>query len=120
MTIGTFFHTLLRGKQIGVDEYGNRYFEAKSGKDTLHGRRRRWVVYKMEPEASRVPAEWHAWLHHTFEEPLTTEAAASKKWQKPHQENKTGTAEAYRPKGHAFNWTGKLQIKKVYSPWKPE
>ena len=120
MTIGTFLYTVFNGRQIGVDEFGNRYFEARSGKEKLHGRRRRWVLYGTSPEASSVPAEWHAWLHHMFEKPLTKEAANAKFWQKAHQENKTGTSYAYRPRGHVFSHRDGVRDLKVYEPWKPE
>ena len=33
-------------------------------------------VYAGTVEASRVPAEWHGWLHYTFKEPPTALAAA--------------------------------------------
>ena len=29
------------------------------------GRSRRYVVYKGEVEASKVPSDWHGWLHYT-------------------------------------------------------
>ena len=28
-------------------------------------RRKRWVIYNGVVEASRVPADWHGWLHYT-------------------------------------------------------
>jgi hypothetical protein len=33
------------------------------------GKERRWVVYEGEVDGSRVPPEWHAWLHHTVAVP---------------------------------------------------
>ncbi len=117
-TIGTMLFTWLNGNPVGTDEFGNRYY--KSSKAPLHGRERRWVVYKDRPEASAVPAEWHAWLHHTTEEPLSDLAAQSRKWQKPHAANPTGSASAYRPKGHDLSGGKRAAATGDYEPWVPE
>ena len=52
-------------------------------------KRKRWVIYNGIVEASKVPAEWHAWLHYTAEAPLST--ANEFEWQKEHLPNLTGT-----------------------------
>ena len=63
MTIGTWLFTKMRGELVGTDAEGNRYFQDKR---IIPGRRRkRWVMYNGVAEASRVPAEWHGWLHYT-------------------------------------------------------
>ena len=60
----TWFQLLTgRGELVGTDEFENRYY--RCDRSRLHGRERRWVLFKGEAEASRVPPEWHAWLHHT-------------------------------------------------------
>ncbi|MDP4796790.1 MAG: NADH:ubiquinone oxidoreductase subunit NDUFA12 [Rhodospirillales bacterium] len=118
-TIGTLIYTWLNGSQVGADEFGNRYYEARNGAK-LHDRRRRWVLFKGEPEASKVPSEWHAWLHHMTKEPLTDEAAKSKSWQKPHIANMTGTVNAYRPKGHDFQGGQRARATGDYEAWSPE
>ena len=61
-TIGTFVTTWTQGQEVGKDQFGNRYYQNKDGA-------RRWVVYSGLVEASRVPAEWHGWLHHRATEP---------------------------------------------------
>src|SRR3546814_14226864 len=67
-TIGTLLFTWLRGELVGRDGQGNRYYRAKGGgrthRDSLRREQRR-VIYEGEVEASRVPPEWHGWLHHT-------------------------------------------------------
>ncbi len=68
-TLGTWLLTWLRGAPVGTDEYGNRYYRLKGDKPRRLGggrfsRERRWVIYKGEAEGSKVPPEWHAWLHH--------------------------------------------------------
>ena len=75
VTIGTRLYTWLRGEEVGRDQFGNRYYRAKGGghvhADSLR-KERRWVIYHGEVEASRVPPDWHAWLHHTSEHPTGT------------------------------------------------
>ena len=102
MTIGTLLYTWMNGRQVGMDEFGNRYYESRNGAK-LHDRPRRWTLFKGDAEASKVPPEWHAWLHHMTPEPLTDDAAKAKSWQKPHIPNMTGTINAYRPKVFTFN-----------------
>lgn len=118
MNLGTIIYTWLNGEQVGTDEFGNRYYRAK--KDKLHGRQRRWVMYKDGREPSTVPAEWHAWLHFTADEPLTEQAAQAKSWQKPHQANVTGSAHAYRPGGHDLEGGVRAAATGDYQAWKPE
>ncbi len=72
-TLGTRLLTWLRGELVGTDTYGNRYYRLKGDKPRRLGggrfsRERRWVIYNGEPEGSKVPPEWHAWLHHTVNE----------------------------------------------------
>ncbi len=117
-TIGTLIHTWLHGELVGTDEFANRYYQSK--RETLHGRRRRWVIYKGRPEASKVPAEWHAWLHHTTENPLTQEAAQARKWQRTHEANPTGSSDAYRPHGHDLRGGQRAAATGDYEPWVPQ
>ena len=76
MSLGTWIYTLINGAIVGKDEFGNKYYRGKGRK--LNGRERRWVVYKGNVEASKVPPEWHAWLHFTVDEPLTVQAAQAR------------------------------------------
>ena len=118
ITLGTVFATLFRGKLVGVDEFGNRYYCDPGRK--RYGRERRWVVYKGEAEASKVPPEWHAWLHHTSPVPLAESAATGPAWHKPHVANTTGTVAAYRPRGHDLRGGQRRAIYGEYTPWMPE
>ncbi len=73
MTIGTRLMTWFRGELVGSDPFGNRYYRDKSRKVLTRGggrfsREKRWVIYKGAAEASKVPPQWHAWLHHTVDE----------------------------------------------------
>ncbi len=117
MNLGTLIYTALHGQQVGIDEFGNRYYKARGGK--LWGRERRWVLYRGEPEATKIPPEWHAWLHHTTDEPLTDAAARALPWQKDHLPNLTGTTAAYRPKGHLLAGGKRAKATGDYDPWTP-
>jgi NADH:ubiquinone oxidoreductase subunit len=117
MSLGTKLFTWLRGEEVGRDAFGNRYYrdrKAKAGEEP-----RRWVIYQGEPEASKVPAEWHGWLHRTVNE--VPQAGAQKKyaWQKEHLPNLTGTPLAYRPPGHTLKGGLRSKATGDYEPWRP-
>ncbi|MDA0781025.1 MAG: NADH:ubiquinone oxidoreductase subunit NDUFA12 [Rickettsiales bacterium] len=114
MTIATKIHTKLRGKLIGTDEFGNRYFEDK--KTDYSGKKKRWVLYKGMAEPSKVPPSWHGWLHYTTDN-IPDEQY---KWQKPHTPNLTGTKNAYFPAGHESKGGVRNKVASDYEAWKPE
>ncbi len=116
MITGTLLYTFFKGELVGRDEFGNRYYRGK-GKPMLH-REKRWVILK-DREASTVPSEWHAWLHHTVKDPLTEEAAKAARWQKEHQPNLTGTAAAFRPAGHEYKGGQRARATGDYESWSP-
>ena len=106
-TLGTFIYTLFSGKFVGEDEFGNKYYTNKKGK--------RWVIYKNEVEASKIPPEWHLWIH--FMKKQKPEKDMKKfSWQKKHSENLTGTNKAYKPDG-SLTSDSKKNMKK-YETWK--
>jgi NADH:ubiquinone oxidoreductase subunit len=96
--LGTRMQTLLCGVEVGQDQFGNRYYRDRKTPEGV--RERRWVMYRGEPEASKVPPEWHIWLHHTSDAPISAGSPLHKAWQKPFQPNETGSAAAYFPPGH--------------------
>jgi NADH:ubiquinone oxidoreductase subunit len=99
-TFGTQLWTWRFGELVGQDEQGNTYYRTKGRKiDPTLGFERRWVVYNGYAEASKVPPSWHGWLHHTVDVAPTEETYTPREWEKPHQPNLTGTAQAYRPPG---------------------
>lgn len=114
MDIGTRLHTWWNGKLVGSDRYGNRYYEERRAHPL---RRRRWVAYAGEPEASKVPPEWHAWLHYTTDAPLTP---VDRPWIKPHQPNLTGTAQAWRPAGSQQQGGRRAAASADYEAWTPD
>lgn len=119
-TLGTSFTLWRRGaRKVGEDGQGNRYFEEEkpSGADN---RRRRWVVYHGVADASRVPADWHGWLHHTFDAPPTEEPLKRHDWEADHVPNMTGTPLAYRPKGSLAHAGGPVDADRGYEAWTPD
>jgi NADH:ubiquinone oxidoreductase subunit len=112
--VGTLLQTYVYGHEVGRDDFGNRYFRNRTA--TKGVRERRWVMYKGEPEASKVPAEWHIWLHHTADAPIPD--SARMEWQRPHIENMTGTVEAWVPP----TVEGKHRPKATgdYQAWQPD
>ena len=103
---------------VGRDGQGNRYYRAKARKG--YKRERRWVLYKGEAEASRVPPEWHGWLHCTTDTPPTDRPFAEPhEWQLGHQPNLTGSARAYLPPGHPARAGGRAPSTSDYEPWVP-
>ena len=118
MSIGTRLFTWWRGVYVGSDQFGNRYYVEKG---RPRGRReRRWVMYNGEVEASRVPPEWHAWLHHTIQFPPVGVTPSRREWQKEHVPNLTGTAGAYRPPGHELEGAHRARGTGDYEPWRPD
>src|SRR5580704_6993588 len=97
-TLNTALHTLLFGKFVGKDEYGNRYYRTRKIDKAL-GFERRWVIYAGESDGSMTPQGWYGWLHHTFDVPPTQEEYAPRTWELPHQPNLTRTPQAWRPPG---------------------
>lgn len=116
-TIGARFDISRRARFIGQDDQGNKYYEER--KPSLEGRKRRYVIYNGYAEPSRVPAEWHGWLHHTFEKPPTEAPLPTKPWEKPHKPNLTGTLGAYRPPGSLSEGGERAKSSGDYEAWNP-
>ena len=110
-TLNTQLFTWRKGIKVGEDAEGNVYYRnADSSK--------RWVIFNGEIEATRVNADWHGWLHHSWDETPEARLLAHKTWEKPHQENLTGTALAYAPAGSIRR--EKPADRGDYEAWQPE
>ena len=95
-------------KKAGNEEFGNQYFIDKTNK--------RFVKCFGIPEATKVPAEWHGWLHYNQDDPPQANTSHKKfSWQKIHIPNLTGTKLAYIPKNLSNKKTNSF-----YEPWQPE
>lgn len=112
--IGTLLQTRLCGEEVGQDHFGNRYYRERKAPQGV--RERRWVIYVDEPEASKIPAEWHIWLHYTADAPIPD--SARRPWQKPHIENMTGTPDAWFPP--ALKGGERPKATGDYQAWQPE
>ena len=110
-TLNTQIHTWRKGVKVGEDAQGNAFYTTRDGK-------RRWVIYNGEVEASRISPDWHGWLHHTYKETPTERPLAHKSWEKPHQENLSGTPLAYAPAGSIRR--AEPAPRKDYEAWTPE
>lgn len=113
-TWGTRLWTWRRGRLVGVDSQANRYYQDR--KDP----RRRYVIYNGVVEASRIPPEWHGWLHHVVDTVPEETGYRPRIWEKPHLPNLTGTEYAYRPGGSLLRGASRAGTTGDYEPWKPE
>jgi hypothetical protein len=90
--------------KIGSDEFGNQYFlHKKNGK--------RFVIYQGIAEPSKVPMDWHIWLHYISDVTPTLNKSHKFSWQKIHLPNLTGTKNSHKPKS---------STSQKYQAWKPE
>lgn len=117
-TVGTLIDSWRHGEQVGTDAQGNRYFRArKKGSD---GRERRWVIYNGANDASRVPPEWHGWLHGSFDSVPESNLPPARIWEADYTPNATGTAAAYRPQGALERGGRRARATGDYESWSPD
>ncbi len=98
-------------EKIGNDEFGNEYFQNKEGK--------RFVLYKGIAEPSKIPAEWHGWIHYTTNHVPVHSKTHKYHWQKIHLPNLTGTKNSYAPKGHLAAGGIREKVSADYQAWNP-
>ena len=118
-TLGTLFTVARLGVLKGTDDFGNRYYEARDNRESYDARKRRWVIFKGYADASKVPPDWHGWLHHTFEDCPTDAPLKRRSWEKDHQPNLSGTVWAWRPKGSISRGGERAKASGDYEPWTP-
>jgi NADH:ubiquinone oxidoreductase subunit len=115
-TFGTWLG--LRGKaRMGEDDLGNVYYEG--GRDTA-GRPRRWVIYAGSNDASRIPPDWFAWMHHQIDDVPDRALPPQRRWQQPAVPNLTGTPLAYRPAGALEKGGQRVGATGDYEAWTPD
>jgi NADH:ubiquinone oxidoreductase subunit len=121
-TIGTALFSALNGEHVGTDAQGNRYYRSKPkpSQATSSGQERRWVIYNGPNDASRVPAEWHGWLHHSYDELPESRLPPPKTWQVDYTPNATGTPAAYRPQGALERGGRRAAATGDYEAWTPD
>ncbi len=115
MSTLALFLARLSARKIGADGRGNVYYESRRVMP-VYGRKRRYVALARGQDSSNVPPEWHAWLHHTTDEVVPR---PDYPWLRPHQPNMTGTALAYRPRGHDYAGGQRRVTGGDYEAWTP-
>ena len=117
-TIGTLLNSRFTGEQVGTDAQGNRYFRAKK---TQPGQlERRWVIYEGANDVSRVPPEWHGWIHGSFDGVPESHLPPARIWEVDYTPNATGSASAYRPQGALERGGVRARATGDYEAWTPD
>jgi NADH:ubiquinone oxidoreductase subunit len=92
-------------KEVGRDNFGNRYFKSNF-KDYL-GRKRRIVEYKGLADPTKIESSWYSWIHFLNDE-IPINNANRYSWQKARQQNNTGTKQRetlrWIKKEHYIKW----------------
>jgi NADH:ubiquinone oxidoreductase subunit len=111
--LGTTLFSWRNGVEFGKDSTGNTYFHSKKGD-------RRWVMYKGANDASRVPPEWHGWLHHQYDGHPDQALPPAPRFLKEATPNLTGTPQAYRPSGALERGGQRQAASGDYQAWTPQ
>ena len=101
MDLVTLMTLKLTAQHIGTDQFGHRYYEerrARPGKPP-----RRYVRYSGIAEASKVPADWHGWLHHTETFPPPEGGYDKHEWQQEHQPKQEPSTGEHPPRQKKAN-----------------
>ena len=117
-TIGTLLWSSRNGEHVGTDAQGNKYYRSKDVKDGQ--RERRWVIYEGANDASRVPSEWHGWLHGAYDDLPESHLAPAKIWEADYTPNATGTDTRYLPAGALERGGKRAAARGDYEAWTPE
>ena len=113
----TWLSTRLSGTRIGGDALGNVYYQGTVKADGLP---RRWVIYSGANDASRVPPEWHGWLHGTIDASPDEALPPPRRWEKEATANLTGTNAAYLPSGALQAGGTRKLATGDYQAWTPQ
>jgi NADH:ubiquinone oxidoreductase subunit len=116
-TFGTWLDTQTNGDRVGEDSLGNHYYQARRDQP---GQRRRWVIYAGSNDASRVPPEWHGWLHNTLDDTPDKALAPARSWEAAPYPNLTGTDAAYKPSGALESGKARAKSTGDYEAWSPD
>ncbi|WP_133366196.1 NADH:ubiquinone oxidoreductase subunit NDUFA12 [Qipengyuania sediminis] len=116
-TIGTLLWSWRNGEKVGTDYAGNTYYRSRAGKGP---RERRWVIYSGANDASRVPAEWHGWLHGNVDGVPESNLPPPRIWESEYTPNATGTEAAYRPAGALERGGKRAPAAGEYEAWSPD
>lgn len=111
--------TFFTGIYVGHDSFGNRYYEGRVAR--RYNKKRRWVIFKGEVEASKITPVWFNWLHYQTDVlPTVDKHKYVHAWRKQYLPNLTGTKHAYYPPGHILSNQDKHRsVKDYYQKWQP-
>jgi NADH:ubiquinone oxidoreductase subunit len=112
-TLTTSLHVWRHGRKVGSDGLGNLYYASKKGD-------RRWVIYKGENDASRIPPDWYSWLHHQIDGLPDETLPPAPKFLRDPEPNLTGTPLAYRPPGALERGGRRAAASGDYEAWTPD
>jgi NADH:ubiquinone oxidoreductase subunit len=115
--LGTRLFTSRHGTEVGRDAEGNVYY--RSGRAGAPGERR-WVIYNGTPEATRIPPEWHQWIHKTVALPPSEAPPKVRVWERPWSPNATGTPAAHLPAGALEAGGKRASATGDYQAWSPD
>ena len=113
VTIGTSLHLRRSARQVGTDDLGNVYYQAKKGG-------RRYVRYNGPNDTSRIPPEWFSWLHHQIEGLPDEALPPAPKFLREATPNLTGTPQAYKPAGALERGGQRAAASGDYEAWTPD
>ncbi len=116
-TFGTWIGTKRNGARVGEDSLGNVYFQ---GGKQPNGDPKRWVIYAGANDASRVPPEWHGWLHHQIDDIPDRALPPARGWEAAAVPNLTGTISAYAPSGALARGGKRAAAAGDYEAWSPD
>jgi NADH:ubiquinone oxidoreductase subunit len=115
MNIGTKIYIFLKCKQVGTDQFGNKYYI--SNEKNTDKKYKRLVDYNGIIEATKVPPMWNAWLRYNTD--IIPNISENYNWQKEHKVNLTGTNNAYMPLKDAIQNSTK-PYDQPYESWRPK
>ena len=78
------------------------------------------MTYNGYADASKVPPDWHGWLHYTFDDLPSETPLARQRWEKDYLPNLTGTPMAWRPQGSLARTGERPAATGDYEAWSPE
>ena len=104
--------TIGGANEVGRDGAGNIYYAGNGD--------RRFVTYNGYADASRIPPDWHLWMHGADMPPPSKQPLVVPRWVKPPQENLTGTPQAHMPAGALSKSGVRARATGDYEAWEPD
>ena len=113
-SIGTILYSLIKGKKVGQDSQGNKFFVHKKNKN------KRWVLYEKQIDPTSLEVKWQIWLTENNRDNEIIINNPNFKWQKNKKSNLTGTLDSYHPGSRSDKEKIYVNKKNKNSVWKPD